>query len=122
VNPFSLIRLVRNRKDRKDRKSRNTRDRDTCIMHGKISAPPRSAVHLIADSHNRTIAETDGGLAFSIGVAVIECETTKDCARHYCIRHPNNVCIYHVYYIMRSVSVVAVDTSKPVTSPCTWPL
>lgn len=92
-------------------------------MHGKISSPPRTAKHLITDSHSNTTAETDGGLAFSIGVAVVEAETTKDATRHYCIKHPNNVCIYHVAwgFVYGMVVVYPVDTAMPITNPCTWP-
>lgn len=96
-------------------------DWSTSIMHGKVSPPPRSAKHLIADSHSNTTVETNDGLAFTIGVAAIECELTKDVERHYCIRHPNDVCIYHVMYAYSHVAVFPVDSTKPVTHPCTWP-
>lgn len=59
----------------------------------------RPARHIILDSHNGAEFYTDEGLAFTIGVAALECELTADPTRFYQIQHPNGVAIYHINFI-----------------------
>jgi enterochelin esterase-like enzyme len=59
---------------------------------------PEHAKHLIWDSHTDMYAESNGGLAFSIGVAVLEAETVRDCARFWKVCHQNGTELYYVRY------------------------
>jgi hypothetical protein len=60
---------------------------------------PEHGKHLIWDSHTETVTESNGGLAFTLGCAVLEAELTRDRQRFWQVQHPNGVALYHVYYL-----------------------
>lgn len=64
-----------------------------------IGDSPEHARHLIWDSHTNTYAESDGGLAFSVGVAVIECVTVCNPDRFWKVCHSNGVELFVVQWI-----------------------
>lgn len=60
---------------------------------------PQHAQHQIEDSVSGRIYLTNAGLAFTIGVAVMEAGLTRDSSRIYYVQHPNGVPIYIVAFI-----------------------
>lgn len=54
--------------------------------------------YLIFDTKSESVIHSAGGLAFSIGVAIIEANQHKDEDRSYKVCHPNGVILYHVGY------------------------
>ena len=63
-----------------------------------IGDTPQVGHHLIWDSHTDTFAESDGGLAFSVGVAVIEALTACDTQRFWRVCHKNGAALYVVMW------------------------
>lgn len=64
----------------------------------KIDAPSKPARHLIEAGTNNTAYETSDGLAFTIGVCVLESEIRRD-NTVYKVQHPNGVDLYHIAYM-----------------------
>lgn len=62
--------------------------------------------YIIHDSGSQRDYHTDQGLAFAIGVAVMECELARDYTRFWQVQHPNGVNIYHVAHISSGPVVV----------------
>lgn len=71
-------------------------DRSKRVVSGDT---PEHGKHLLWDSHTETVTESNGGLAFSVGCAVLEAELARDCARFWQVQHPNGVPLYHVHYM-----------------------
>jgi hypothetical protein len=71
------------------------------------AAANKKVRHIIVAPNGNTY-ETHEGLAFAIGVACVECETTRigDEGAFYRIQHPNGVDIYHVAYIGDTAQVI----------------
>jgi hypothetical protein len=59
-----------------------------------IGDTPQRGKYLIYDGEHTT--EVEGGLAFALGVAVMEAELCRDAERFWWVQHPNGVTIYHV--------------------------
>jgi hypothetical protein len=69
---------------------------------------PEHGKYTIWDSHTEAYAESSGGLAFAIGVAVQEAEITRDASRFWEVCHPNQVALYHVYWVGNGVAVTRI--------------
>jgi hypothetical protein len=69
---------------------------------------PEHGKYTIWDSHTEAYAESSGGLAFAIGVAVQEAEITRDASRFWEVCHPNHVALYHVYWVGNGVAVTKI--------------
>ena len=63
-----------------------------------VGDSPEHATHLIWDSHTNKYAESNGGLAFSVGVAVIEAVTACDPDRFWKVCHKNRVELFVVQW------------------------
>ncbi len=75
-----------------------TREEARDMARKIVGDSPEHAQHLIWDSHTDTYAESNGGLAFSVGVAVIECVTVCDPDRFWRVCHKNGVELYVVQW------------------------
>lgn len=73
-----------------------------------VGDTPEHGKHLLYDSHTDTITECNGGLAFAIGVAVMEAELARDDHRFWQVQHPNGVAIYHVHHVFIANQTIVI--------------
>lgn len=76
----------------------------------KLEPPRHAARHIINDGIDDY--ETSDGLAFTIGVCIIEAETRKNILTVFSVMHPNRVALYTVWYDSDTQTV----TVKPVVA------
>lgn len=74
----------------------------------RLEAPVKPARHIINDGHDDY--DTTDGLAFSIGVCVIEAETRKSPLTVFTVKHPNHVSLYTVRYDDNTGNIIVKPT------------
>lgn len=67
---------------------------------------PEHGKHLLVDSNTGVATECNGGLAFALGVAVMEAEISREANRFWQVCHPNGAQLYHVMWLPSSQVLV----------------